>query len=157
MTPLLWGLHDWPYWIILRIWPNTNSVQFSSVTQSCLTLGDPMDCSTPGLPVHHQFLEFTQTHAHWVSDASYISSSLPFLLLPSIFPSIRVFSKESVLRIRWPKYWSCSFSISPANEYSQLISFSMDLGCISLQFKGLSRVFNTRVQKHQFFCTQLSL
>ena len=145
MTPLLWGLHDCPYWIILRIWPNTSSAQFSSVTQSCLTLGDPMDCSTPGLPVHHQFLEFTQTHAHWVSDASYISSSLPFLLLPSIFPSIRVFSKESVLHIIWPKYWSFSFSISPAKEYSRLISFSMDLGCISSQFKGLSRIFNTRV------------
>ena len=75
------------------------------------------------------------------------------LLLPSIFPSIRVFSNESVLCIRWPKYWSFSFSISPSNEYSGLISFR-----ISLQSKGLSRVFcNTTVQKHQFFCAQLSL
>ena len=79
------------------------------------------------------------------------------LLLPSIFPSIRVFSNESVLRIGWSKYWSFSFSISPSNEYSGLISFSID-GLVSLQSKGLSRVFsNTTVQKHWFFSTQLSL
>ena len=77
----------------------------------------------------------------------------PFLLPPSIFPSIRVFSNESALHIRWLKYWSFSFSISPSNEYSRLISFRMD----SLQSKGLSRVFsNTTVQKHQFFGAQLS-
>ena len=79
------------------------------------------------------------------------------LLLYSIFPSIRVFSNESVICIRWPKYWSFSFSISPSNEYSGLISFRMDCW-ISLQSKGLSRVFcNTTVQKHQFFSIQLSL
>ena len=79
----------------------------------------------------------------------------PLVLPPSIFPSIRVFSNESALRIRWPKYWSFSFSISPSNEYSGLISFR--IGLISLQFKGLSRVFsNTTVQKHQFFGAQLS-
>ena len=81
----------------------------------------------------------------------------PLLLLPSVFPSIRVFSNESALCIRWPKYWSFSFSISPSNEYSGLISFRMDW-LISLLSKGLSRVFsNTTVQKHQFFGTQLSL
>ena len=81
----------------------------------------------------------------------------PLLLLPSIFPSITVFSSESVLRIRWPKYGSFSFSISPSNEYSGLISFRMDW-LISLQSKGLSRVFsNTTVQKHQFFDTQRCL
>ena len=80
----------------------------------------------------------------------------PLLLLPSIFPSIRVFSNESALCIRWPKYWSFSFNISPSNEHSGLISIRMDW--ISLQSKGLSRVFsNTTVQKHQFFSTQLSL
>jgi len=80
----------------------------------------------------------------------------PLPLLPSIFPSIRVFSNESVLCIRWPKYWSFSFSISPSNEYSGLIS--LRIGLISLQSKGHSRVFsNTAVQKHQFFSTQLSL
>ena len=102
-------------------------VQFSSVAQSCLTLCDPMDYSMPGLPVHHQLLEFTQTHVHWVSDAIQPSHPLSSLLLPpSIFPSIRVFSNESVLCMRQPKYWSFSFSISPSSEYSGLISFRMD-------------------------------
>ena len=83
-----------------------------------------MDCSTPGFPVHHQHRELTQTHVHWVSDASQPSRPLSFFLCPSppaFFPSIRVFSKESVLYIRWPKYWSFSFSISPSKEYSGLI------------------------------------
>ena len=83
--------------------------------------------------------------------------SCPLLLLPSVSPSIRVFSSESVLHIKWPKYWSFSFSISPSNEYLGLISLGLtDLN--SLQFKGVSRVFsNTTVQKHQFFSAQLSL
>ena len=82
----------------------------------------------------------------------------PLLLPPSIFPSIRVFPNELVLHIRWLKYWSFSFSISPSNEYSGLISFRMDWLVISLQSKGLSRVFsNTTVQKLQFFSAQLSL
>ena len=94
---------------------------FSSIAQSCLTLCDPMDSSTPGPPVHHQLPESTQTPVHWVGDA------IPLLLLlPSIFPSIRVFSNESDLHIRWPKYWSFSFNISPSNEYSGLISFRID-------------------------------
>ena len=96
--------------------------QFSSVAQSCLTLFDPMDCSTPGLPVHQQLQEFTQTHVHRVGDAiqpSHLCRLL--LLLSSIFPSIRVFSNESVLCIRWPKYWSFSFNIIPSNEYSGLV------------------------------------
>ena len=101
--------------------------RFSSVTQLCPTLCDPMDRSTPGLPVHHQLPEFTQTHLHWVSDAIQPSHPLlPPLLLPSIFPSIRVFSNESVLHIRWTKYWSFSFNISPSNEHPGLISFRMD-------------------------------
>ena len=101
--------------------------QFSSVTQSCLTLWYLMDCSTPGFHVHHQLLEFIQTHVHWVGDA--IQPSHPLL---SPFPpafnlsSIRIFSNESVLHIRWPNYWSFSFSISPSNEDSGLISFRMD-------------------------------
>ena len=100
------------------------SILSSVHARSCPTLCDPMDCSTPGFPVHHQLPEPTQTHVHQVSDA--ISSCLPLNLPPSIFPSIRVFSKESVLRIRWPKFWSFSFSISPSNEYSELISFGID-------------------------------
>ena len=86
-----------------------------------------MNCSTPGFPVHHQLLELAQTHVHQVSDTIQPSYPLsPPLLLPSILPSIRVFSSESVLHIRWPKYWSFSFSISPFSEYSGLISFQID-------------------------------
>ena len=85
----------------------------------------PMDCSTPGFPVHHQFPELAQTYVHWVSDATnHLIFCGPLLLLPTIFPSIRFFSNEFVLRIRWPKYWS--FSISASNEYSGLISFRID-------------------------------
>ena len=95
------------------------TVQSSSLTQSCPTLCDPMACSTPGLPVHQQFLEFTRTHVHWVNDV--IQPSHP-PLSPSPpafkFLSIRVFSDGSVLCIRWPKFWTFSFSICPYNEYS---------------------------------------
>ena len=101
-------------------------LQFSSVAQSCLNLCNPMDCSTPGFPVHHQLPEPTQTHVHCVGDAIHLMLFYPLLLLPSIFPSIRIFSKESSLCIKWPKYWSFNFSISPSNEYSGLISFRMD-------------------------------
>ena len=101
--------------------------QFSSVAQSCLTLCDPMNRSTPGLPVYHQLPEFTQTHVHPVGNAIQPSHPLSSPSPPAlIFPSIRVFSSESVLRIRWPQYWSFSFRISPSNEYSGLISFRMD-------------------------------
>ena len=102
-------------------------IQFTSVAQSCLTLCDPMKRSTPGLPVHHQLLEFTQTHVHRVKmPSNHLILCRPLLLLPSIFPSIRVFSNESVLRIRQPKYWNFSFNISPSNEHPGLISFRMD-------------------------------
>ena len=86
-----------------------------------------MDRSTPGFPVHHQLPELAQTHVHGVNDAiNHLILCCLLLLLPSIFPSIRVFSSESVLCIRWPKYWSFSFSISPSSEYSGLIFFRMD-------------------------------
>ena len=98
-------------------------VQYSSVVQSCLTLCDPMECSTPGFPVHHQLPELL---VHRISDAIRPSHPChPLLFPPSIFPSIRVFSKVSVLGIRWSKYWSFSFSVSPSNGYSELISFRM--------------------------------
>ena len=96
-----------------------------SVAQSCPTLCNPMNHSTPGLPVHHQLLEFTQTHVHRVSDTIQLSYP-PLLLLPLIPPSIRVFSNESTLHMRWPKYWNFSLSISPSNEHPGLISFRMD-------------------------------
>ena len=92
------------------------SVHFSSVANSCLTLCDPMNRSTPALTVHHQLPEFTQTHVHWVGDATQPSHPLLSLFfLPSIFPNIRVFSNELALHIRWPKYCNFSFSISPSN------------------------------------------
>ena len=134
-----------------------HSVQFSLVAHLCPTLCNPMNCSMPGLPVHHQLPEFTQTHVHRVGDAIQPSHPLPSpSLLPPIPPSIRVFSNESTLRIRWPKYWSFSFNISPSNEHPGLVSFRMDW-LDPLQSKGLSRVFsNTTVQKYQFFSAQLS-
>ena len=103
---------------------NQDSVQFSSVAQSCPTLCDPMNRSMPGLPVHDQLPESTQAHFHQVGDASnHLILCRPFLLLLSIFPSIRVFSNESALHIRCPKYWSFSLNISPSNEHPGLISF----------------------------------
>ena len=129
-------------------------VQFLSRVRLC----DPMDCSMLGLPVHHQLPELAQTHVHeLVMPSNHLILCRLLLLLPSVFPSIRVFSDESVLCIRWPKYWSFSFSISPSNEYSGLTSFSMDwLDLLAVQ--GTLKFFsNTTVQKHQFFGAQPSL
>ena len=106
-----------------------------SAAKSCLTLCNPMDCSMPGSSVFH-CLTVCSNHVRWISDAIEPSHPLPppFPLLSPIFPSIRVFSGESALRIRWPKYWSFSFSISPSNEYSGFISFRMDwLDLLSVQ------------------------
>ena len=102
----------------------SNSVQLSHsvVSDSC----DPMNHSTPGLPVHLQLAEFTQSHVHRVDDAIQPSHLLSSLLLPPIPPSIRVFSNESTLHMRWPKYWSFSFSTSPSSEHPGLISFRID-------------------------------
>ena len=101
--------------------------QFSSVTQSCPTVCNPIDCSTPGLSVHHQLLEFTQTQSiESVMPSNHLILCCPLLLLPSVFPSIRFFPSESVLSIRWPKYWSFNFNISSSSEHSGLISFRMD-------------------------------
>ena len=134
------------------------SVQFSSFAQLCPTLCDPMNHSTPGLPVHHQLLEFTQTHVHGVSDATQPSHPL---LSPSP-PSIRVFSNESTLCMRWPKYWSFSFSISPSNKHRGLISFRMDwLDLIAVQgtLKSLLQHHSSKasILRHSaFFTVQLS-
>ena len=97
-----------------------------SSVQSCPTLCDPMDCSTPGLPVHHQLLAFTQTQVHRVGDAIQTFNALSSLLLPSIFPRITAFSSELVLHIRWPKYCSFNFSIRSSNEYSVMIFFRIE-------------------------------
>ena len=132
--------------------------QCSSVAQSCPTLCDPMDCSTTGFSVYHQLPSLLRLMSiESMMPFNHLILCRPLLFLSSIFPSIRVFSSESVLHIRWPKYWSFSFSISPSNEYSGLISFRMDWLDL-LAFQGtLKNLSNTRVQKHQFFGTQVSL
>ena len=139
------------------------SFQFSSVAQSCPTLCHPVDCSVPGLPVHHQLLEFTHTLSiESVMPSSCLILCCPLLLPTSIFPSIRVFSNESVLCIRWPKYWSFSFNISPSDEYSGLISFRMDwLDLLEVQgtLKSLLQHHSSKasILRHStFFIAQLS-
>ena len=103
------------------------SVQFSSIALLCVTLYNPMNCSTPGFPVHHQLQSVLKLMSiELAMPSNHIILFQPLLLLPSIFPSIRVFPNELVRHIRWPKYWSFSFSISPSNKYSALISFRMD-------------------------------
>ena len=134
-----------------------------SVAQSCPTLCNLVDCSMPGFPVDHELLELAQTYIHGVSDAIQPSHPLPSPSPPaSIFPSIRVFLNESVLRIRWPNYWSFSFSISPSNEYSGLISFRMEwLDLLALQgtLKSLLQHHSSKASViwcSAFFIVQLS-
>ena len=117
-----------------------------------------MDCSTPGfLSITNSWSLLKLMSIQLVMSSNHLVLCHPLLLSPSIFPSIRGFSFELVLHIRWPKYWSFSFSISPSNKYSGLISLGSTTW-ISLQSKGLSRVFsNSTIQKHQFFSAQLSL
>ena len=139
---------------------NLSSVQFCSVQ----LLSHVQLFATPWTAARQASLSITNSWSllklmsiELVMPSNHLTLCHPLLLLPSIFPRIRVFSSESVLHIRWPKYWSFSFSISPSSEYSGLISFKIDW-LVSLQSKGLSRVFsNTTVQKHQFFGTQLCL
>ena len=141
-------------------------LHFSSGSQLCPTLCDPLDCSMPGLSVHHKLLDFIQTHVHWVSDTIQPSNHLtlchPLLLPPSIFPSIKVFSNESVLHIRWPKYWCFSFNISPSNEHPGLISFRMDwfdLLAVQGTLKSLLQHHSSKasiLQHSAFFTVQLS-
>ena len=108
-------------------------------------LCNPMNHRTPGLPVHHQLLEFTQTHVIvLVMPSNHLILCLPLLLLPSIFPSIRVFSNESALHIRWPKYWTFSFNISLSNEHPGLISFRMNW----LDLLAVQRTLKSLLQHH---------
>ena len=133
---------------------NVLFMRLSSVALSCLTLCDPVDCSMPGFPVHHQLPELAQTHVHRVSDIIQLSHLIlcrPLLLLPSICPSLMVFSKESVLCIRWPNYRSFSFSISPSNEYSGLISFRMDW----LDLLVVQETLKSLLQHHSFSKTSI--
>ena len=132
-------------------------VQFSSVAQSCLTLCDPMNRSTTGLPVHHQLPEFTQTHVPWVGDAIQPSHPLSSSSPPAPnAPSIRAFSNESTLRMRWPKYWSFSFSIIPSKEIPGLISFRMDWWDLLAVQGILKNLLQHHNSKHQFFGAQPS-
>ena len=125
-----------------------------SVAKSCPTLCNPMECSTPGFPTLHSLPESAQIHVfESVMPSNHLILCSPPFLFPSVFPSIRVFSNESTPGVRWPKYWSFSFSISPSNEYSGWISFRMDW----FDLEGLSRVFSSiTIQKHQFFGTEPS-
>ena len=146
----------YPYLLYSPVQPTLVSI--SLVAESSLTPCDPMDCSTLGLPVHHQLPEATQTDGIVsVMPSNHLILCRPLPLLPSLFSTIRVFSNESALHIKWTKNWSFSFNISPSNEYSGLISFRknwLDL----LAVLGTLKVFsNTTVQKHQFFRAQLSL
>ena len=138
--------------------------KFSSVSQSCPTLCNPMDYSTPGFPVHHQFLELAQTHViiESVMPSNHLILCHPLLLLTSIFPSIWVFANESVLCIRWSNYWNFSPSISPSNEHSGPISFRMDwLDLLAVQgtLKSLLQHHSSKasiLQGSAFFIVQLS-
>ena len=141
--------------LLLQVELNLSSLCCCSVSNSCLTFCDPMDCNTPGFPVSHfwSLLKFMTTEYVILFNHLILGHS-PLLLL-SIFPSIRVSSSELVLQVKRPKYWS--FSIGPSNEYSGLISLGL-IDLISLQSKGFSRVFsNITIQKHEFFSAQLSL
>ena len=133
-------------------------VQLSSVAQSCPTLCDPMDCSTPAFTVHQNSRSLLRLKSiELVMPSNHLILCLPLLLPPSVFASVRVFSSESVLHIRCPKYWSFSFSISPFNEHSGLNSLQMEWLDI-LEVQGTPKsVLNTTIQKHQFFGVQLSV
>ena len=157
-----WNSHGKVYWVACRpaIWA---TAQFSSVPQLCLTLSDPWTTA------HQATLSLTNSQSllklmsiELVMPSNHLFLCHPLLLLPSIFPSIRVFSNETVLRIRWPKYWSFNFSISPSNEYSGLISFRMDwLDLLAVQgtLKSLLQYHGSKLlilQCSAFFMVQLS-
>ena len=142
---------------------NITNCSCCSVTQSCPTLCDPMDCSTPGFPVLHYLLEFAKTHVHeLVMPSNHLILWHLLLFLPSIFSNLRVFSNDSALPIRCPKYWSFSFSISPSNEYSGLISFRIDwfdLLAVQETLKSLLQHHSSKasvLQRSAFFMVQLS-
>ena len=146
-------------WLEYDLWCHLqfSSVQFSSVAQLCPTVCEPMNCSNQAsLSITISWSSLKLTSIELVMPSSHLILCHPLFLLPPIPPSIRVFSNQSTLRMRWPKYWSFSFSIIPSKEHPGLISFRMDWLDL-LAAKGLSRVFsNTTVQKHQFFSAQPS-
>ena len=140
-----------------------NSVQFSSIAQSCPTLCDPINHSTPGLPIHHHLRSSLRlTSIKFVMPSSHLILGRPLLLLPPIPPSIRVFSNESTLLMRWPKYWSFSFSIIPSKKHPGLISFRMDwLDLLAVQgtLKSCLQHHSSKasiLRRSAFFTVQLS-
>ena len=150
-----WSPLEDPILLLLHL----GDIQFSSVQSlSCVRLCDPVDCNTPSFPVHHQLLEFTQTHVHRVGDTTQPSHPLssPSPLALNLSQHQGLFN-ESALLIRWPKYWGFSFNISPSNEYSGLISFRMDwLDLLAVQ-GTLKSLLKHHSSKHQFLGSQLSL
>ena len=160
----LWKWNEnWPFPVLQPLLNFPNScLQFSSVTQSCLTLCDPMNCCTPGLPIHHQLPEFTQTHVHLVSDAIQPSHPLLSSSPPAPNPSQHQGLFQWVLCMRWPKYWSFSFSIIPSKEIPGLISFRMDwLDLLAVQgtLKSLLQHHSSKasiLRCSAFFTVQLS-
>ena len=139
-------------------WSTPSTFGVSSITESCPTLCHPWTAACQAsLSIINSWSLLKLMSIKLVMPSNHLILHCPRLLLPSIFPSIRVFSIESVLCIRWLKYWSLSFSISPSNEYSGMIFLLGWTDWISLQFKGLSRIFTTTVQKHQFFGARPSL
>ena len=145
----LWKQDKTTYWIPENVKESLSWTlsECCSVTKSFPTLCDPVNCSMPGFPVLHYLLEFAQTHVPWViMPSNHLVLCCPLLLLPSVFPRIRVFSNKLALWIRWPKYWSFSLSISPSNEYSGLISFRMGWCCNPRDSQRA--VSSTTVQNH---------
>ena len=156
----LWNI-VWKFLKKLEIKPP--SVQFSSVSQSCLTLCDPMNCSTPGPPsITNSRSSLKLMSIESVTPSSHLILCRPLLLLPSIPPSIRVFSSDSTLCMKWPKYWSFSFSISPSKEHPGLISFRMDwlaLLAVQVTLKSLLQHHSSKasILRHSvFFTVQIS-
>ena len=156
-------VHDWKTHLIVPIFEPICFICCSCLAaKSCPTLWNHMDCSTPGCPVLHCLPEFAQTHVRWIGCAIYHILCLPLLLLPSILSRLRVFFNESALRIKWPKYWSFSFSISPSNEYPGLVSFRMDwLNLLAVQgtLKSFLQHHNSKasILRHWvFFMVQLT-
>ena len=149
---------------MIKLWRMINFYFISSVARSCQTLCNPMDCSMPGFSVHHQLLELTQNPVHWVGDAIQPSQPLSSVSPPAFNLSQHqgFFSNESVFHIRWPKYWSFSFSIRPSNEHSRLISFRMDwLDLLAVQgtLKSLLQHHSSKASflwHSAFFVVQLS-
>ena len=131
-----------------------HSISCCSVTQSCQTLCDPMDCSMPGFPVLHCLPELAHTHVHWwMIPSNHLVLCRPLLFLPSVFPSVRVFSSESVLCIKWPNL----LELQHSNEYSGLVSFRFDWFDLLTVQGTLKSLLQHQVQKYQFFYAQPSL